>query len=67
MTEIKLFCDHCGKEITNDDVKFHRNDVDGYVDLCVDCNSILNEMIEKFNNEIRLFVAGAKNGCNTSK
>lgn len=51
MTEIKTYCDHCGKEL--DDMKDYPNteiDIIKFfnVDLCVDCMNELQKTVEQF-------------------
>ena len=52
MTEVKHYCDHCGKEINymDDYISLHikMNHVDIGTDLCVDCFRELEESIKDF-------------------
>ena len=56
MTEIKYYCDHCGKEIDylNDYTRLHikMNHVDIETDLCGDCFLELEESIKCFCTQV---------------
>lgn len=54
MTEIKTYCDKCGKEITMsdyDDMSIEINHYYKRVDLCASCFEKLTDMVEDFFNK----------------
>lgn len=53
MTETRLFCDHCGKELSNGDESAHRDDIETskqnfQVDLCADCAGLFDRIAADF-------------------
>lgn len=55
MTETKIYCDHCGKELDTMkdfcDVEFDLYTCYLSVDLCVECHNELKQMVKQFCNK----------------